>query len=198
MDVPEKSPHGMAVTVMALPPTSRVRAQPEECPEREFRAAAGKFASGVTVVTTRNGGEVFAKTVSAFGSLSLEPQMVSVSIGRMSPLVTAILATEVFAVSVLRDDQQRVSRHFATRGNGRALGSFPSVATESFVTGAPVISECLSYFDCRLESVVGGGDHAILIGRVAATGSVPGRPLVYFDGGYREIDAPGATTGVPA
>ncbi|MEU3877796.1 MULTISPECIES: flavin reductase family protein [Streptomyces] len=174
---------------MALSPT---------CPEREFRAAAGKFASGVTVVTTRNGGEVFAKTVSAFGSLSLEPRMVTVFIGRMSPLVTAVLATEVFAVSVLRDDQERVSRHFAIHGNGRAIGAFPSVDTERFVTGAPVVRGCLSYFDCRLESVVGGGDHAILIGRVVAAGSEKGRPLVYYDGGYREIGILGATTGVPA
>ncbi|MEU8570278.1 flavin reductase family protein [Streptomyces pathocidini] len=160
------------------------------CGEEEFRAAAGKFASGVTVVSTRNGAEVFGKTVSAFGSLSLDPLMVSVSIGRLSPLVTAILASEVFAVSVLNHDQQHVSRHFSTQGNGRAVGSFPTVATERGATGAPVVADCLSWFDCRLENVVGGGDHAIVIGRVAAAGSREGRPLLYFDGGYRELRQP--------
>ncbi|MFB7633627.1 flavin reductase family protein [Streptomyces sp. NPDC056149] len=169
-----------------------------ECQESDFRAAAGKFASGVTVVTTRNGCEVYGKTVSAFGSLSLDPLMVSVSIGRLSPLVAAILKAEVFAVSVLRHDQQQVSRHFSTRGNGRALGAFPSVGTEKAVTGAPVISGCLSYFDCRLENVVGGGDHAIIIGRVAAAAGGDGKPLLYFDGDYREIRSTAPVAGVPA
>ncbi|GFE16889.1 flavin reductase [Streptomyces glebosus] len=169
-----------------------------DCPESDFRSAAGKFASGVTVVTTRNGCEVLGKTISAFGSLSLDPLMVSVSIGRMSPLVTAILNAEIFAVSVLRDDQQHVSRHFSTRGNGRSVGDFPTIRTRKAITGAPVISGCLSYFDCRLENVVGGGDHAIVIGRVTAAESGKGHPLLYFDGGYREIQSPAPAAGVSA
>ncbi len=67
------------------------------------------------------------------------------------------------------------------------------------VTGAPVLEDCLAWFDCRVHSTLPGGDHVILVGRVTAAGSRPGEPLLYGDGRFHVLDhQPLTSTGVRA
>jgi flavin reductase (DIM6/NTAB) family NADH-FMN oxidoreductase RutF len=79
-----------------------------------FRQAAGRFASGVTVVTTTASGGAYGVTVSSFASLSLNPLLVAVSIKRSSQLIEHVRSIQSFAVSVLASDQQQVASYFAT------------------------------------------------------------------------------------
>lgn len=155
-----------------------------------FRAAARRWSTGVAVVTTRADEEVHAKTVSSFCTLSLDPLLVSVAVTRHSPLVAAVRGSGRFAVSLLAAHQANVARRFAAPGAGRALGGFTAVPMLVQVTGAPVLEGALGWFDCRLHGVLPGGDHAILVGRVAAAEAVealPADPLLYHDGQYRSL-----------
>ena len=152
-----------------------------------FRQAAGRFASGVTVVTTRASEGAYGVTVSSFASLSLNPLLVTVSINRSSALLGYVRSAEAFAVSVLASDQQQVAAYFATRGRTPEPAGFATVSTTSRQTGAPIIDGCLSWFDCTVEDILPGGDHEILVGRVAAAGGRTGEPLVYWAGGYRAL-----------
>jgi flavin reductase (DIM6/NTAB) family NADH-FMN oxidoreductase RutF len=154
-----------------------------------FRQAAGRFASGVTVVTTKALEGAYGVTVSSFASLSLNPLLVTVSINRSSALLGYVRSVESFAVSVLASDQQRVARFFATSGRRPEPGGFSTVPTSVQQTGAPIIAGCLSWFDCTLEDILPGGDHEILVGRVAAAGGRTGEPLVYWAGEYRALPA---------
>ncbi|MFC8507872.1 flavin reductase family protein [Streptomyces sp. NPDC057411] len=149
------------------------------------RLAARTCASGVAVLTTRHGDEVFAKTVSSFVTLSMDPPLISVAVTRHSPLVRAVADSGRLAISVLRVGQEHLSQRFATPGAGRATGSFDDVPTRTETTGAPVVEDCLTWFDCRLHSVLPGGDHSILIGLPLAAAAAPtGLPLLYHEGGY--------------
>ncbi|MCL2536344.1 MAG: flavin reductase [Nocardiaceae bacterium] len=159
-------------------------------PTTDFKKAAGHFASGVTIVTTRNGDHVYGITCSSFVSLSLNPLLVTVSVNAGSPFLEEVRASGRLAVSVLASHQQDVSQYFATRGRGRAEGEFPGLATESVSTGAPVVSDCLSWFDATLHAILPGGDHEILIGEVVAAGGRDGTPLLYWAGDYRQLDTP--------
>ena len=152
-----------------------------------FRRAAGRFASGVTVVTTRASEGAYGVTVSSFASLSLNPLLVTVSINRSSRLLRYVRSAEAFAVSVLASDQQQVAGYFATSGRSPEPEGFSTVPTTVQQTGAPIIEGCLSWFDCTLEDVLPGGDHEILVGRVAAAGGRTGEPLVYWAGEYRAL-----------
>ena len=154
-----------------------------------FRQAAGRFASGVTVVTTKASEGAYGVTVSSFASLSLNPLLVTVSINRSSQLVRHVRAVEAFAVSVLASDQQQVASYFATTGRQPEPAGFSTVPTNVQQTGAPIIDSCLSWFDCTLEDVLPGGDHEILVGRVAAAGGRTGEPLVYWAGEFRALSA---------
>jgi flavin reductase (DIM6/NTAB) family NADH-FMN oxidoreductase RutF len=152
-----------------------------------FRHAAGRFASGVTVVTTPASEGVYGVTVSSFASLSLNPLLVTVSIKRSSPLLEYVGSADAFAVSVLASDQQQVAEYFATPGRTPQPAGFATVPTTTGQTGAPVIDGCLSWFDCTVDDVLPGGDHEILVGRVVAAGGRIGEPLVYWSGGYRAL-----------
>jgi flavin reductase (DIM6/NTAB) family NADH-FMN oxidoreductase RutF len=154
-----------------------------------FRQAAGRFASGVTVVTTKALEGAYGVTVSSFASLSLNPLLVTVSINRSSALLGYVRSVESFAVSVLASDQRQVARFFATSGRRPEPGGFSTVPTSVQQTGAPIIAGCLSWFDCTLEDILPGGDHEILVGRVAAAGGRTGEPLVYWAGEYRALPA---------
>jgi flavin reductase (DIM6/NTAB) family NADH-FMN oxidoreductase RutF len=79
-----------------------------------FRQAAGRFAAGVTVVTTSASEGAYGVTVSSFASLSLNPLLVTVSINRSSPLLRYVRSMRAFGVSVLASDQEEVARYFAT------------------------------------------------------------------------------------
>jgi flavin reductase (DIM6/NTAB) family NADH-FMN oxidoreductase RutF len=154
-----------------------------------FRHAAGHFASGVTVVTTRALAGAYGITVSSFASLSLNPLLITVSIKQSSRLLGYVRSAAAFAVSVLASDQQQVAEYFATGGRAPQPGGFATVPTTTRQTGAPIIDGCLSWFDCAVEDLIPGGDHEILVGRVAAAGGRTGEPLVYWAGGYRALSA---------
>jgi flavin reductase (DIM6/NTAB) family NADH-FMN oxidoreductase RutF len=100
-----------------------------------FLQAAGRFASGVTVVTTRASEGAYGMTVSSFASLSLNPLLVTVSINQSSPLLEYVRSVSAFAVSVLASDQEQVARYFAASGRKPESAGFSTVPTTAQQTG---------------------------------------------------------------
>ena len=149
----------------------------------EFRRALGQFASGVTIVTTRApDGRPLGLTVSAFCSLSLDPPLILVCIDKRSESTPAVLASGVFAVSLLAEDQEALSQRFAARDADRFAGLSPN-GTSGLVT----IPDALAALECRLHACHEAGDHVIWIGLVESARVRPGRPLLYHDRGYRRL-----------
>lgn len=155
-----------------------------------FKAAAGQFASGVTVVATRRDGATTAKTVSAFSSLSLDPPLVGAAIGGDTLLARTLGAGGGFGISVLRHDQSRVSDYFATAAH-RRQGDAPAGFVTSVRPDAPVLDECLSWFGCQVVELVPAGDHVIVLGRVLAVraAAASATPLVHHAGRYRGVSS---------
>jgi flavin reductase (DIM6/NTAB) family NADH-FMN oxidoreductase RutF len=156
----------------------------------EFRLAAGRFPTGILVVSTSLNGVPHSMTVSAFTSVSLDPLLVLFCAEKIARFHEAVLAAGSWAVSVLDEDSEKISRWLATRG--RPLdGQLDGVAYHPGpVTGAPILDSALSALECRTTAVHDGGDHTIVVGEVV--GVTPprpdGRPLVYYAGRYRRLD----------
>ncbi len=173
--------------------------------QERFKAAARRFASGVTVVTSCLDTEMHGITASSFCSLSLDPLLVTVSVHERSRLVPMVEASGCFAISVLHRSQRDLSLHFATPERAVSLGDSFGAATYTAATGAPIIAGCIAYFDCQLHSALPGGDHRILVGEVVTAGEFHGEPLLYFEGSYhgigprhvREKSVTGATEALP-
>jgi Conserved protein/domain typically associated with flavoprotein oxygenases, DIM6/NTAB family, COG1853 len=130
-----------------------------------FRNALRRFASGVTVVATREGERLLGMTVSAFCSVSLDPPLVLVSIDRKTTTHEAIVRTGVFAVSILERTQQPLADRFA--GRLPVSDRFEGVRWRSGQSGAPVLEGALAYVDCRLWASYPGGDHTLFVGELA-------------------------------
>jgi flavin reductase (DIM6/NTAB) family NADH-FMN oxidoreductase RutF len=154
-------------------------------PER-FRHALGRWASGVTIVTSRAGERVHGMTVSAFSSVSLEPALVLVCADKTSDTHAVIAEAGFFAVNVLASEQQELSNRFASKKDEHRR--FVGLETREAVTGAPLLPGCVAHLDCRVVASHEAGDHLIYVGRVEAAEEDGERePLLYFQGGYRAL-----------
>lgn len=151
----------------------------------EFRAALGRFASGVTIITTRDaGGRLHGITVSAFCSLSLEPPLISVCIEKTTFSHYAFLESAAFVVNILDANQRTLSDRFASR----IPDKFAGVSFRSGIDDLPVLSGALANLECVLVNHFDAGDHTIFVGQIEKSFvSDAGEPLVYFHGGYREL-----------
>jgi flavin reductase (DIM6/NTAB) family NADH-FMN oxidoreductase RutF len=165
--------------------TPQQRDETMDVSQEDFRKVMGRFATGVTVVTTCDGEHRLGITVNAFSSVSLDPPLILVSIVKSSYLHQMILRNGYFAVNILGEDQRDLSDCFA--GHSEARRNFCDTPSHTAVTGAPVLNHSLGWIDCRIENVFPGGDHSIIVGRVVALGGGKGRPLLYQRGKYPKI-----------
>ena len=150
-----------------------------------FRAALGRWASGITVVTSRAGDRVHGMTVSAFSSVSLEPPLVLVCAALESITLEVIEASRVFAVNLLAAGQSELSDRFASKE--WEYRRFEGVEWRAGATGAPLLPGSLASLDCRVVASHGAGDHVIYVGEVEAAELGTEEPLVYYAGAYRAL-----------
>jgi len=146
-----------------------------------LRRAMGRFATGVTVVTTRTAaGKVEALTANSFTTVSLDPPLVLWSLARKAASFKAFEAAQHFVVNVLAVDQVDLCRHFATPRADKLAG----VAFSDGPGGSPVLAGTLAHFSCARHAFVDGGDHVIIVGRVVEASHRDGEPLVFAAGHF--------------
>lgn len=160
--------------------------EPATFDARAFRDALGCFATGVTIVTTkeRNGTPV-GMTVNSFTSVSLDPPLVLFSLRKSAYSLPAFTEAERFAVHVLAAGQGALSNRFATASAEKWEG----VAHEHSEEGCVVLGGGLATFECARHAVVDGGDHLIFLGRVLRFRHAAGEPLLFMRGAYRSLAA---------
>lgn len=149
-----------------------------------FRRALGSFVTGVTVVTTRNGGgEPIGLTVNSFNTVSLDPPLVLWSLSLHAASFDAFVQASHFAVNVLAANQVAVSQTFAKTGGEK----FDAVEWQNGPADMPLLCGTAASFICRNASRHPGGDHAIFIGEVVSFEQYARAPLAYAHGRYIEL-----------
>jgi len=158
-----------------------------------FRRVVGRFPTGVTVITTVSAGEHHALTCSSFTSVSLDPVLVLFGVEKRARFHDVVLATGTWAVSVLAQGQEDLSRQFAVRGRPLEDQFVGVPFAPGPVTGAPVLDGAVAALECRTTSTVDAGDHTLVLGEVLGL-SLPepsAEPLLYVEGRYAALgDAP--------
>ena len=149
----------------------------------DFKAALGRWASGITVVTAAGNDGPVGLTVSAFSSLSLHPPLVLVCIGLASWSHDQVVNAPGFGVHVLGSGQEEVSNTFAFSREDR----FKDLDWDESHHGVPRIKGSLATLVCERHQVVEAGDHSILIGRVLEATVTDDQPLCWWQGGYRRL-----------
>ena len=156
---------------------------PEEAvvEQQVFRDVIGRFASGVTVITTTAGGVAFGTTASAVSSLSMEPPMLLVCLNKSSETGRAVAEAGVFGVNILAEGQEELAYKFARKGGSK----FEGVAVTACQTrGVPLLTDGLANLECQVSESVTGGTHTVLLARVAVAEGRDGAPLTYFRGRF--------------
>jgi flavin reductase len=156
-----------------------------------LRHVMGHFASGVTIATALHHGIKHAMTATAVCSVSLEPPLVLVCVGKASRFHGAIIKATHWCLSLLTVDQEALARHFSNRGR-ELLSQFDQVPhTPSLLSGTPLIDDALAWLECTTYGVHDGGDHTIVVGQIVRASGLPSDddpnarpPLTYYRGAY--------------
>jgi flavin reductase (DIM6/NTAB) family NADH-FMN oxidoreductase RutF len=156
---------------------------------REFRNALGRFASGVTVITTRHGDQTHGMTANAFVSVSLNPPLVLVSVDNRATLHRLLPLTRRYGVSVLAEDQAALSNHFAGRAVHPGAGRPTEEAALSFIIrhDMPVLEGAVAHIVVRLVAAHPAGDHTLYVGEVEYLDWQDARPLLFYAGKYQQL-----------
>ncbi|MFQ5851220.1 MAG: flavin reductase family protein [Candidatus Binatia bacterium] len=154
---------------------------------REIRNVMGHFATGVTVVTTKDRtGTPSGLTVNSFTSLSLNPPLVLVCIDKTVQCYSCFEDSKVFAVNVLSEEQEELSRRFATKG----IIKFEGTKWHMGENGIPLLDRAIGYLECNIVNNYEGGDHTIFLGEIVSATATGDRPLLFFKGKYHRLALP--------
>ena len=154
--------------------------------ERQFRDALAAFATGVTIIATRDtAGRYVGFTANSFNSVSLSPPLVLWSLARAANSHLAFEQCERYAINVLSDGQLALARRFSRPHADR----FDGVAYELGWSGAPLLHGAAAWFECRHFSWQPVGDHTLFVGEVVHCGRAALPPLVFHHARFRTVGA---------
>ncbi len=152
-----------------------------------FRELLGRFATGVTVITTVTGdGSPVGMTANSVSSVSLDPPLVLICVDHENAMHRDLARAAGFVINILASDQEEVSRRFADNCDDR----FSGIGYRPGSQGAPILDGVLAYIECHRHSSIEAGDHTIFVGRVTGGAVESGHPLVFYRGGYGELKSP--------
>jgi flavin reductase (DIM6/NTAB) family NADH-FMN oxidoreductase RutF len=152
---------------------------PEAVSSRAFRDALGRFATGITIVTTAGVEGSMGFTANSFASVSLDPPLVLWSPARSASRFCHFRDAQFFSIHILGIDQFHLIERFSRQGEG-----FNGLDHDVSVEGVPQFRDALARFDCVQHATHDGGDHLIIVGRVLRFGLREGAPLVFSQGAY--------------
>jgi flavin reductase (DIM6/NTAB) family NADH-FMN oxidoreductase RutF len=159
----------------------------ERAPEL-FREVFGRFATGVAVITSSGSAGPGGMTANALCSLSLDPLLALVCFENSARTLPIVREAGRFAVNVLSTEQEHLAGVFASKlPEGEKLEG----VEHRLVDGMPVVEGAIAWATCSVRELIGGGDHTIALGEVLDMGLGAGKPLLWYAGGYRRIDAHG-------
>ncbi len=146
----------------------------------EFRQLCGHFATGVVIITaTGLTGDPAGMTANSFASVSLVPPLISINVDHAADMHAVLGRARQFAINILGSSQEALSRRFA----GNTSGRFDGIGYR-IEDGYVLLDGALATVTCEAHASFEAGDHNVYVGRVVGGSVAPGRPLLYYRGGY--------------
>jgi flavin reductase (DIM6/NTAB) family NADH-FMN oxidoreductase RutF len=160
---------------------------------RLFRSVMGRFATGMTVVSSTLDGRVYCMTANAFMSGSLEPPLCVIAVGCNTRMHAVLTQARHFGVSVLADDHEKYSRHFGGRPIDKLQAAF------EHVDETPLLADRLAGIAARVTDTYPCGDHSLFVGGIFyMNAKAHGKPLVFYGGHYAVlVRRPGLDVPIP-
>ncbi|MFI5957428.1 flavin reductase family protein [Cryptosporangium sp. NPDC051539] len=157
---------------------------------RQFRDVMGQFATGVAVLTVRDGDLVHASTVNSLTSVSLRPALLLVCLAGDGLAAKSVRSAGRFALTILGADQLRIARRLADRGRPRGRDQLAGIGhTAGRVSGAPLLDGGIAFAECTVAGILPAGDHDVVLAQVEEFATGNGRaPLTFHGGTYGRFE----------
>jgi flavin reductase (DIM6/NTAB) family NADH-FMN oxidoreductase RutF len=150
-----------------------------------FRSVLGRFAASVTVLSARDAdGTDRGMTVSAFSSVSLNPPLVLACVDKTASIYPTLLETTDIGISVLSEHQESCSRRFADKDADR----FDDLEIQRGARDVALLKDAHAHLECHIVARHDAGDHTIFVAAVDRAAVFDGRPLLYYRGGYAQLE----------
>jgi len=149
-----------------------------------FRRLLSRFASGIAIITARDGERDVGMTVSAFCSVSLSPPLVLVCVDHTASMHSLLLSHPKLGISIMASEHEGHCRRFADKKETRRFEGVPFSRGESDVM---LFEDAMAHLECQLVSHCDAGDHTIFIAQVENGAMRDGQPLLYFGGRYAQL-----------
>ncbi|MFC8827301.1 flavin reductase family protein [Streptomyces sp. NPDC057137] len=177
-----------AVTATATATAATTLAGPDVA---TFRAAMGRFPTGVTLLTQGSGDSTLVMTLNSLTSVSLDPLLLLVSVRSGGRMRARVSDAGGFAVNVLAEAQRDLAQEFSARDRPEGPAAMRRLGAVPGKTGNAVLPAAEAYFECAVEDERRAGDHTLFIGRVTALGSAAAGPdpLVFHQGRFTRLPA---------
>ena len=147
---------------------------------QNFKKTLSKFATGITVIATSKNSILYGKTINSFSSLSLSPPLVLFSIDIKSSKLKIFKNSKFISINVLSKKQKFISDNFAKNNP-----DWKDIDYQLLENGNPIIKNCISNLDCRIQNKIKKGDHIIFICKILKViNNDKLKPLIYFDSKY--------------
>ena len=146
-----------------------------------FKKTLSTFATGITVVATKNNSILYGKTINSFSSLSLSPPLVLFSLDKKSTKLKIFQESKTISINILSNKQGIISNNFAKKNP-----NWKQVEYNVSKNGNPIIKNCVSNLDCKIEDKLSKGDHIIFICKVLQVlNNNKLKPLIYYNSKYQ-------------
>ena len=149
-----------------------------------FRRLLSRFASGIAIVTARDGERDVGMTVSAFCSVSLSPPLVLVCVDQGASMHDLLLGHPQLGISIMACDHEAHCRRFADKSETHRFDGVPITRGE---TAVALLDEAMAHLECQVVHHCTAGDHTIFIARVERGAMREGQPLVYYRGEFAQL-----------
>ena len=150
----------------------------------EFRQLLGRFATGVTILTTKTTDrQPLGMTANSLASVSLHPPLISVCVDHEAEMHDVILKAPEFVVNVLASPQEALARRFSDKHEDRFEGIGYHLSPEGLI----LLDGALAHIVCERQATYPAGDHTIVLGRVIGGATNEGHPLLFYRGGYAAL-----------
>lgn len=150
-----------------------------------FRSVLGRFASGVTVLTTRDDASDAGMTVSSFCSLSLAPALVLACVDKNADLHDKLSKGQRVVFNILASSQEALSRRFSEEDESHR---FHGVGLQRDAHGVAVLAGVVAWIEAKIVQKHDGGDHSVFIAEADGATTSDRRPLLYYRGGYAGLE----------
>ncbi len=148
--------------------------------KENFKKTLSAFATGITVVATKDNSILYGKTINSFSSLSLSPPLVLFSLDNKSSKLNIFKKSETITINILSKKQQLISNNFAKKNP-----DWTNVKYNLLKNGNPIINNCVSNLDCKIIDKIKKGDHIIFICKVLnVLNNDTLKPLIYYNSKY--------------